>query len=118
MTNLEKQELRAYARRGLTFEQIRKLVSCSDKTIKVYLKALAPKPMTLTNSELDDLIADVVPVHLQEKFTALLEKQVTEARINELKRLRRRFNGTDYEKLRNYINHRIATLKDTLEGKQ
>lgn len=43
MTNLEKQELRQYAKQGLSFKQIRGLVSCSDSTIRQYIKIFAPK---------------------------------------------------------------------------
>jgi len=39
MTNLEKQELRQYCKQGLSFDRIRRLVDCSDATIKRYLKA-------------------------------------------------------------------------------
>lgn len=38
MTNLEKRELRQLVKRGKTFAEIRKLVSCSDSTIKQYIK--------------------------------------------------------------------------------
>lgn len=43
MTNLEKQELRNYCKQGLAFNKIRLLVSCSDVTIRRYLKVFAPK---------------------------------------------------------------------------
>jgi len=42
MTNIEKQDLRAYCKRGLSFKQIRKLVDCSDSTIRQYIKVFAP----------------------------------------------------------------------------
>lgn len=42
MTNLEKQELRQLAKQGLSFKRIRKLVYCSDGTIRQYIKTFAP----------------------------------------------------------------------------
>jgi len=38
MTNYEKNELRRLAKQGYSFEEIRSIVSCSDVTIKRYLK--------------------------------------------------------------------------------
>ena len=40
MTNDEKAVLRRLVREGLSFIEIRKQVSCSDATIKNYIKAL------------------------------------------------------------------------------
>lgn len=42
MTNLEKQELRQLVKQGLSFKEIRKFVSCSDGTIRQYIKTFAP----------------------------------------------------------------------------
>lgn len=38
MTNAEKNELRNLAKNGLSFEAIRRIINCSDATIKQYLK--------------------------------------------------------------------------------
>jgi IS30 family transposase len=38
MTNQDKNELRQLAKEGLSFEAIRRIVNCSDTTIKQYLK--------------------------------------------------------------------------------
>ena len=43
MTNLEKTELRRRAQDGWTFKQIRRVVECSDATIRRYIKVFAPK---------------------------------------------------------------------------
>lgn len=43
MTNLEKTELRRLVQDGLTFKQIRRVVYCSDATIRRYIKVFAPK---------------------------------------------------------------------------
>ena len=51
MTNMEKQDLRAYCKRGLTFKQIRGLVGCADATIKQYLKVFAPAQTKQTKEE-------------------------------------------------------------------
>ena len=42
MTRLEKIELRHLVQDGWTFEQIRRVVECSDTTIRRYLKVFAP----------------------------------------------------------------------------
>jgi len=41
MTNAEKRELKKYIRQGMTFDEIRPLVDCSDATIKKYIKVLS-----------------------------------------------------------------------------
>lgn len=41
MTNEEKIELRELVKRGLSFDEIRKRVCCTDATIKKYIKALS-----------------------------------------------------------------------------
>lgn len=46
MTNTEKQVLRALCKDGLTFKEIRKLVDCSDSTIREYIKVFAPPKAT------------------------------------------------------------------------
>lgn len=38
MTNQEKRDLRILAKEGLTFTEIRKIVDCSDGTIRKYIK--------------------------------------------------------------------------------
>jgi hypothetical protein len=38
MRRIEKDDLVSYCREGLSFNTIRKLVSCSDSTIRKYLK--------------------------------------------------------------------------------
>ena len=43
MTNLEKTELRRLAQNNLTFKQIRRVVVCSDATIRRYIKVFASK---------------------------------------------------------------------------
>ena len=40
MTNKEKAELIRYIKAGKSFKEIRKLVHCSDQTIRNYIKAL------------------------------------------------------------------------------
>ena len=42
MTNAEKSELRYLAKENLSFKQIRKIVDCSDSTIKRYIKVFCP----------------------------------------------------------------------------
>lgn len=42
MTNTEKNELARLCREGHTFDEIRKLVSCTDATIKLYIKIFSP----------------------------------------------------------------------------
>jgi len=43
MTNYEKSELRMLAKVGWSFYQIRRLVHCSDATIKNYIKIFGKK---------------------------------------------------------------------------
>ena len=38
MTNEDKDELRQLAKEGLSFSEIREIVWCSDKTIRLYIK--------------------------------------------------------------------------------
>ena len=42
MTNREKDELRKLAKENLSFKEIRKLVNCSDATIRAYIKTFNP----------------------------------------------------------------------------
>ncbi len=44
MTDEQKSELRLLTRQGFSFKDIREIVSCSDSTIKEYIKVFAPKP--------------------------------------------------------------------------
>lgn len=48
MTNQEKSELAKYVKAGKTFNEIRKLVDCSDQTIRNYIKAFA---VTINNEK-------------------------------------------------------------------
>jgi hypothetical protein len=43
MTNYEKYELRKLCKEGYSFSEIRSFVSCSDATIKNYLKIFTKK---------------------------------------------------------------------------
>lgn len=43
MTSVEKKILADLCKSGQTFKQIRKLVDCSDGTIRQYLKVFAPR---------------------------------------------------------------------------
>lgn len=43
MTNLEKAELRRFAKEGLSFDIIRDIVDCADSTIRRYIKIFKPK---------------------------------------------------------------------------
>jgi len=44
MTNQEKRDLIQYCKAGYSFIKIRKLVYCSDVTIRHYMKIFAPTP--------------------------------------------------------------------------
>lgn len=46
----------------------------------------------------------------QPAITALIQEAVNEGRVDENVRLRRRYNGTNYEKLRATLNYRINQL--------
>jgi len=41
--NIDKRDLREYAEEGLTLRRIRRLVDCSDNTIRRYIKVYRPK---------------------------------------------------------------------------
>lgn len=43
MTNKEKLELKTMVKLGFTYKQIRKLVTCSDKTIRKYMNTFGDK---------------------------------------------------------------------------
>ena len=43
MTNKQKAELRYLAKQGLSFKEIRRIVDCSDATIKSYIKTFKLK---------------------------------------------------------------------------
>lgn len=43
MTNKEKNQLRQLAKEGLSFQEIRRIVDCSDVTIKNYIKIFQSK---------------------------------------------------------------------------
>ena len=43
MTNKEKNELRQLAKEGLSFQDIRRIVDCSDATIRMYIKTFQQK---------------------------------------------------------------------------
>lgn len=42
MTNKEKNELRQLVKENLSFKEIRKIVSCSNATIRNYIKVFCP----------------------------------------------------------------------------
>lgn len=46
MTNSEKRELRQLAKDGLSFKEIRRMVSCCDSTIRSYIKVFKPDEQT------------------------------------------------------------------------
>ena len=69
---------------------------------------------TKTEAELDKWFEEQVAkysIMTVEQLKAHTAKAVEEARTEELKRLRRRFNGTNYVQLRKTINYRISQLK-------
>jgi len=46
MTNKEKDYLRRLAKEGRSFQEIREVVDCSDKTIREYIKIFRKKERT------------------------------------------------------------------------
>jgi len=43
MTNKQKSELKALAKEGLTFAEIKELVDCADSTIRMYMRLTKEK---------------------------------------------------------------------------
>jgi len=44
VTNKQKSQLRQLVKEGLSFKEIRRIVDCSDATIKSYIKTFTPNP--------------------------------------------------------------------------
>lgn len=60
---------------------------------------------------------DPIELNFRNRANELIDKVQTEAKINELKRLRRRFNGTNYVQLRKSLDYRIAELNQPKDKK-